>query len=103
ALLFAAEGAVVVGTDVNAAGAAETVHLVRATGGRMDSTHPLDLADEAHVRAWVDGAAAAHGGIDIVYNNAGATRFAPLTDTSYADWSFTLRNELDLVFLVTRQ
>ena len=103
ALLFAAEGAVVVGTDVNAPGAAETVDLVRAAGGRMGSTHPLDLADETHVRAWVEGAAAAHGGIDIVYNNAGATRFAPLADTSYADWSFTLRNELDLVFLVTRQ
>ena len=43
-----------------------------------------------------------HGGIDIVYNNAGATRFSPIADTSYADWSFTLRNELDIVFLVTK-
>ena len=102
ALLFAAEGAVVVGTDVNATGAAETVDRVRAAGGRMDSTHPLDLTDESHVRAWVDGAAAAHGGLDIVYNNAGATRFSPLAETSYADWSFVLRNELDIVFLVTK-
>ncbi|MQY23616.1 SDR family NAD(P)-dependent oxidoreductase [Nocardia macrotermitis] len=102
ALLFAAEGAIVVGTDVNAEGAAETVAMVRAAGGVMDSTHPLDLADEAGVRAWVDTAAATHGGLDIVYNNAGATRFAPLTETSYEDWSFVLRNELDIVFLVTR-
>lgn len=103
ALLFAAEGAVVVGTDVNADGAKETVELVRAAGGRMDSTHPLDLSDEAGAAAWVDAAAAAHGGIDIVYNNAGATRFSPIAETSYADWSFTVRNELDIVFLVTRQ
>jgi meso-butanediol dehydrogenase/(S,S)-butanediol dehydrogenase/diacetyl reductase len=102
ALLFAAEGAIVVGTDVNAAGATETVDLVRAAGGIMDSTHPLDLADEDGVRAWVDAAAAAHGGIDVLYNNAGATRFSPIAETSYADWSFTLRNELDIVFLVTK-
>jgi meso-butanediol dehydrogenase/(S,S)-butanediol dehydrogenase/diacetyl reductase len=102
ALLFAAEGATVVGTDVQAGGAAETVALVRASGGRMESTHPLDLAGEAGVQAWVDAAAARHGGIDIVYNNAGATRFSPIAETSYADWSFTLRNELDIVFLVTK-
>jgi len=102
ALLFAREGAVVVGTDVNAEGAAETVRMVRAAGGRMDSTHPLDLADEDGVRAWVDAAAAAHGGIDVVYHNAGATRISPVAETSYADWSFTLRNELDIVFLVTK-
>lgn len=102
ALLFAAEGATVVGTDVNAVGAAETVELVRAAGGVMDSTHPLDLTDEDGVRAWVDAAAARHGGIDVLYNNAGATRFAPVAETSYEDWSFALRNELDVVFLATK-
>jgi len=60
ALLFAAEGATVAGTDINPDGAAETVALVRATGGRMDSTHPLDLNDEDGVKAWIDAAAAAH-------------------------------------------
>jgi meso-butanediol dehydrogenase/(S,S)-butanediol dehydrogenase/diacetyl reductase len=102
ALLFAAEGATVVGTDVNRDGAAETVDLVRSAGGVMDSTHPLDLADEDGVRAWIDDAAARHGGIDVLYNNAGATRFSPVAETSYADWSFTLRNELDIVFLATK-
>lgn len=102
AQLFAAAGAIVVGSDVNAEGAAETVEMVRAACGRMQSTHPLDLGDEAGVRAWVDAAAANHGGLDIVYNNAGATRFSPIAETSYADWSFVLRNELDIVFLVTR-
>ena len=102
ALLFAAEGATVVGTDVNAVGAAETVELVRAAGGAMDSTHPLDLTDEDGVGAWVDAAAARHGGIDVLYNNAGAARFAPVAETSYEDWSFVLRNELDVVFLATK-
>ncbi|MFF5078224.1 SDR family NAD(P)-dependent oxidoreductase [Actinoplanes sp. NPDC000266] len=102
ALLFAAEGAIVAGTDLDAGGAEETVELVRAAGGVMDSTHPLDLNDEGGVRDWVDTAAQRHGGIDVVYNNAGATRFAPIAETTYAEWSFTLRNELDIVFLVTK-
>jgi meso-butanediol dehydrogenase/(S,S)-butanediol dehydrogenase/diacetyl reductase len=102
ALIFAAEGATVVGTDVNADGAAKTAELVSATGGRMDSTHPLDLGDEDRVQTWVDAAAGRHGGIDVVYNNAGATRFSPIVQTSYAEWSFVLRNELDIVFLVTK-
>jgi NAD(P)-dependent dehydrogenase (short-subunit alcohol dehydrogenase family) len=68
----------------------------------MDSTHPLDLNDEDGVRAWLDDAAARHSGFDVVYNNADATRFSPIAETSYADWSFTLRNELDIVFLVTQ-
>ena len=102
ALRFTAEGAVVVGTDVDAAGAAGTVALVRAAGGEMDSTHPLDLGDEGAVAAWVDAAAARHGGIDVLYANAGATRFSPVAETSYADWSFVMRNEVDVVFLPTK-
>ncbi|NAZ84335.1 SDR family oxidoreductase [Kineococcus sp. R8] len=102
AQLFAAEGAVVVGCDLGAAGSEETVRLVRDAGGRMDATAPLDLSDEGAVQAWVDDAAARHGGIDLLYNNAGATRFSPIAETSYADWSFVLRHELDIVFLATR-
>ena len=91
ALLFAAEGATVVGCDLKTDGASETVDAVRAAGGRMDSTHPLDLTDEAAVRAWVDDAAGRHGRLDVLYNNAGATRFDPIEDESYEDWSFTPR------------
>lgn len=102
AQLFASEGAEVVGTDIDARGAAETVDLVEAVGGHMSSTHPLDLGDEAAVKAWIDTAAADHGGIDVLYNNAAATRFSPVAETTYEDWSFTLRNELDIVFLATK-
>ena len=102
ARLFADEGAVVVGSDIDTRGAAETQEMVTAAGGRMSSTHPLDLGDEEAVKAWIDTAAADHGGIDVLYNNAAATRFSPIADTSYEDWSFTLRNELDIVFLATK-
>ncbi|WP_126297829.1 SDR family NAD(P)-dependent oxidoreductase [Cellulomonas fimi] len=102
ARLFAAKGACVVACDVDATGAQQTGELVRGDGGDMHSSHPLDLADEDRVRAWIDDAASRHGGIDTVYNNAAATRFSPIGDTSYEDWSFVVRHELDIVFLVTR-
>ncbi len=102
ALLFAAEGATVVGCDVNAEGAAETVDLVRAAGGVMTSRHPVDLTDDAEAGAWVDAAVAEHGRIDIAYLNAGATRFNPVEKISVDEWDFVLRHELDIVFLPLR-
>jgi meso-butanediol dehydrogenase/(S,S)-butanediol dehydrogenase/diacetyl reductase len=102
ALLFAREGAHVVGCDLNPGPSQETVDLVRAAGGSMDAVAPVDLSTEDGARAWVDEAAAIGGGIDILVNNASAIRFGPIDELSYADWSFTLRNELDIVFLVVR-
>jgi meso-butanediol dehydrogenase / (S,S)-butanediol dehydrogenase / diacetyl reductase len=102
ALLCAREGAHVVGGDLNQKSSAETVRLARAAGGRMDAVGPADLATEEGARSWVDAAAGLAGGIDILVNNASAIRFGPIDQLSYADWSFTIRNELDIVFLVTR-
>jgi NAD(P)-dependent dehydrogenase (short-subunit alcohol dehydrogenase family) len=97
ARLFAAQGAIVVGCDRDAEGAAETASMVCAAGGVMHSTAPVDLTDEDAARSWIDDAAAAHGGIDILYANAAATRFAPLEDISRSEWDFVLRHELDVV------
>src|SRR2546429_7881040 len=68
----------------------------------MDAIAPVDLASEEGARRWVDPAADRAGGIDILVNNASAIRFGPIGELSFADWSFTIRNELDIVFLVTR-
>ena len=97
ALLFAAEGARVVGCDVDPVGDAETVSLVRRAGGVM-TTSAVDLTDEDAVRAWVEATAGQEGGVDVLYANAGATRFAPVEDQSADDWHFVLRHELDVVF-----
>jgi meso-butanediol dehydrogenase/(S,S)-butanediol dehydrogenase/diacetyl reductase len=98
ALAFAHEGAIVVGCDVNIDGSRETVALVEATGGVMFSTHPIDLTDAASVEHWVTAVIHQHGRIDVVYANAGATRFAPVDGMTAADWSWVLRHELDTVF-----
>lgn len=102
AQLFAREGARVVGCDLDAEGAKQTVELVRAEGGEMTAMAPVDLGDAAAAQDWVDEAVKVYDGIDILYNNASTQRFAPLEELTPADWDFTIRNELSLVFYTTR-
>jgi NAD(P)-dependent dehydrogenase (short-subunit alcohol dehydrogenase family) len=102
ALRFAAEGARVVGCDLNEAGSAETVRLVHEAGGTMTAMAPVDLGSSAAAESWVQAAAAAYGGIDVLYNNASAIRFGPIDVISPDDWRFTIDNELNSVFYVTR-
>jgi NAD(P)-dependent dehydrogenase (short-subunit alcohol dehydrogenase family) len=102
ALTFAREGASVVGCDLDEPGSMETVRLARAAGGAMTAMAPVDLSSEAGASGWVAEAAGAYGGVDILVNNASAIRFGPIGELPVADWSFTIRHELDTVFLVTR-
>jgi len=91
-----------VGCDLKEQGAAETLKMVRAAGGTMVSMAPVDVSTEAGANAWVKEAVAAFGGVDILYNNASFPRIAPFQETSAEDWHFTVRNELDIVWFVTR-
>ena len=45
---------------------------------------------------------ASAGGVDVLYNNASATRVGRFEDVTWDDWQFTIRNELDLIFTVTK-
>ena len=102
ALKFADEGALVVGCDINQATSDETVALVEKAGLAMTAMAPIDLGDPDEAREWVEAAAAVHGRIDIVYNNASGPRFAPFPEMSVEVWRAGIRNELDLVFYVTK-
>ena len=100
---FAAEGATVVGCDIDGATAAETLATVRAAGMEADiATRGVDLGDPEQARQWVESAAQRHGRIDVVYNNGSAAKFGTIAELSVDDWRFTIRNELDLVFFVTK-
>jgi meso-butanediol dehydrogenase/(S,S)-butanediol dehydrogenase/diacetyl reductase len=100
ARLFAAEGARVVGCDLDGERAEAVAAEVRATGGDMVAFAPVDLADPDGAAGWVDDAVAAVGRVDVLYNNASATRVGPFEDVTWDDWRFTLHNELDLIFTV---
>ncbi|GGM24802.1 short-chain dehydrogenase [Streptomyces fumigatiscleroticus] len=99
ALRFAAEGALVVGGDLLHEQALETQRLIGRAGGVALTPAPLDATDENSVRAWIEEAVSAFGGIDILYANAGAVRFGAVDTQPYADFAFTLRAELDSVWL----
>jgi NAD(P)-dependent dehydrogenase (short-subunit alcohol dehydrogenase family) len=98
ALLFAAEGATVVGCDLDGARDSETAAMVTAEGGVMTSS-VVDLTDEDAVAAWAAGMLADHGHVDVLYANAAATRFGPVATIPLEEWHFALTHELDVVFL----
>lgn len=102
AIRFAQEGASVVGCDLNAEGNQQTVATVKEFGGEMTGMAPVDLGDVDQAKAWVEEAAAIHGRIDVVFNNASDPKFGLMDDYSIEDWHYTIRNELDLVFYVTK-
>jgi meso-butanediol dehydrogenase / (S,S)-butanediol dehydrogenase / diacetyl reductase len=102
AMRFAAEGAAVVGCDIQVDAALETVAMVEAKGGTMVSSQPVDLSDEEQVRHLVDFAVDAFGDFDILYNNAAVARAASLQDLERADWDWNMANEVTLVYLAVR-
>ncbi|MET9681731.1 SDR family oxidoreductase [Streptomyces coeruleorubidus] len=75
ALRFAVEGAIVVDGDLRHESELKAQRLVARAGGAALTPGPLDATDEDSVRAWVEEAADAFGGIDILYANANAVRF----------------------------
>src|SRR5580658_9953700 len=77
ARLFAAEGATVVGCDLDSERAEAVATAIEAGGGRMRSFAPVDLADPEAASAWVEEAVKFAGGIDVLYNNASAPRVGP--------------------------
>jgi NAD(P)-dependent dehydrogenase (short-subunit alcohol dehydrogenase family) len=98
ALRFAAEGATVVGCDLNPQTSEETAQLVRNAGGNMTASAPVDLSSFDATQKWIDEAAGAHGGFDVLYNNASLPVVGPWDDLTVDDWHAGIRNELDLVF-----
>lgn len=99
---FAAEGARVVGCDLDRSSAAATEAAVRSAGGEITVMGGVDLGDADAARGWVDAAVATYDGIDVLYNNASTQRFAALDELTVEEWDFTMRNELDLVFLACK-
>lgn len=101
-LRLASEGANVVGCDIAAASAEETVRLVATAGGTMISVHPADLTDKAECERLVTTATENFGGIDMLFNNAAMAYFAWIEDMDDDTWRRTINQELDLVFMLTR-
>jgi NAD(P)-dependent dehydrogenase (short-subunit alcohol dehydrogenase family) len=102
ALAFSREGASVVGCDVTVATAEATAEMVRAQGGTMTSLQPCHLTEPAECRTLVDFAVRAYGRIDVLFNNAAMAYFNWLEDITDDEWNRDLREEINLVFFLTR-
>lgn len=101
ALAFGRAGARVLGCDLKSQEAEETVAMVRAEGGTMESLHPLDLTDPSATQKWVDRAVELWGGIDVVYNNAGSLRAkGPFPQSTLEQFEQTIKFELTVVYIV---
>jgi len=101
ALMFAREGALVVGCGQTVESAAETVDIVHAAGGEMVSMQPCQLTEPADCQALVDLALNAYGRLDVVFNLAATSYFNWLEDITNDEWDQARRREVDLVFYLT--
>jgi 3-oxoacyl-[acyl-carrier protein] reductase len=99
---FAAEGAIVVLSDViNEAAAAETLAAIVGAGGK-GMVVMFDVGDAAQVDAAIQRILAEQGRIDILVNNAGITRDNLLMRLSEEDFDAVLRTNLKGTFLLTK-
>lgn len=100
ALMFAREGARVIGCDIDADAALLTDQTASAEGLELAS-YPCDLTQPKAAQRLVEFALERHGGIDILVNAAAFGAFAWIEDMDYeSQWRKTLTGELDIVFLL---
>ena len=102
ALRMAAEGALVMGCDIVAKGAEETVRLVEAAGGKMASVHPCNLTRKEECERLVAATVERFGKLDVLFNNGAMAYFAWIGDMTDETWHKTINEELNLVFLLSR-
>jgi len=102
AMLFAREGAAIVGCDYNRNAGEETVEMVRAKNGRMVSLNSCDLTNPAMADELIALAMKEYGRIDILYNNAAMATFASIEDMTPELFRKAIVDELDLVFYLCR-
>src|SRR5262249_40547485 len=104
ALRLAAEGAHVVITDLDAAGARKVAdEVTTAVGGGRAIGVGMDVTSEASVRAALDEALLTYGGLDIVVSNAGIAHSAPIDQLDLAEWERSFAVNTTGHFLVTRE
>lgn len=90
------EGAIVVVSDKHERRTAEAAEKLGVVG------IPCDVTVESDVRALVDGAVAAMGGVDVFINNAGLGGEVPIVDMTDEQWDLVLDVTLTSTFRCLR-
>jgi NAD(P)-dependent dehydrogenase (short-subunit alcohol dehydrogenase family) len=89
ARMFAHEGARVVVADINDEVGGRTVAEIRDGGGEAHFIR-TDVTRESDVEALVNDGAEALGGLDVLFNNAGAQRSGPITEFAQDQWDLLM-------------
>lgn len=95
ALAVAAEGAVLVLTDVNDLQLRQTAADIGAAGGTVGYVEALDLVDHDAVTAFAERVHTAVGPVDVVMNVAGISTWGRIQDLENRHWRRTV--EIDLM------
>ena len=98
---FAQEGATVVVCGRRREPLDETVARIESAGGKAEAV-VADVSDEAAFTAALEAAAARHGGLDVLVNNAMAYTWGGIEDMSTADWHANFATSVDGTFWGTR-
>jgi NAD(P)-dependent dehydrogenase (short-subunit alcohol dehydrogenase family) len=101
ARLFADEGASVAIVDVDR-GRAEAVRRSIAEAGGRAIAIAADVSAESDVRASIDQAAEAFGGLDALVNCAGIVHVAPLHEYAEAEWDRLMGVNLKSIYFSVR-
>jgi NAD(P)-dependent dehydrogenase (short-subunit alcohol dehydrogenase family) len=102
ALMFARQGARVVGIDLDAAAAEHTRADAAGEGLDLHVIAPVNLTHEADAKRAIDEVASRHGGLDILVNAAAFCHFEWVDRMTHEQWRQSLVGELDIVFLACR-
>jgi NAD(P)-dependent dehydrogenase (short-subunit alcohol dehydrogenase family) len=98
AISLAREGAHVVVTDVDVAGAEKTAADIRTSGGSAVAL-AQDVTSEARWREVIASAVSSYGRLDILVNNAGIAVLKPITELTLDDFNRQINVNLTSVFL----
>ena len=101
AKLFAAHGAKVVVSDIDAAPAHETAEAIRMAGGTVLAV-PVDVTDSGGVEELIGQTVNTYGGIDILVNNAGYTWDGMMHKMGDEQWEAMLAIHLTAPFKIIR-
>lgn len=104
ALAFAASGAAVMATDINAAALADVADAIKQAGGKVVSV-VADIADELSVQSVIDTTLSAFGKIDILINNASifsTITMRPFDEIPVAEWRQVMDVNITGSYLMAR-
>jgi len=102
AIRLAEDNAVIAVWDLNPDGAAETVSMIEAAGGKAIAI-TVDCSDKAQIKAAADETRAKLGPIAILVNNAGIAPFTPFMDIEDDEFDKVIRINLRGPWLVTKE